>query len=93
MSWASGRCLELAVVTLIVYFILVVLVFLFATQNMETVPVHLIAGRPFEVPLIVVVGMSFFAGFAAAIFGVVLRALKGGKTKTGSSVTNVRRGF
>lgn len=79
-------------VTLVVYLILVVLVILFATQNMETVPVHLIAGRPFEVPLIVVVGMSFFAGFAAAIFGVVFRALKGGRPRGGSSVTNVRRG-
>lgn len=73
------------------YLIIGLMIFLFASQNLEIVPVYLFAGRPLEMPLIAVVGFSFFAGFVSAILGVIRRAFKGGGRKTKSSLANSRR--
>ncbi len=63
--------------TLLVYLFLVVLIVLFAVQNMTPVPVYFfVAGQPIEVPLIIVVGLAFFIGFVTAILGVIRKALK-----------------
>jgi uncharacterized integral membrane protein len=78
-------------VRLIVYFFAVASLVIFASQNLETVPVYMIAGGPFNVPLIVVIALSFFVGFAAAIVGVIFRAVKGGnRTKALPSVPSRR---
>ncbi|GAB6051959.1 hypothetical protein JCM17960_07790 [Magnetospira thiophila] len=62
--------------TLLIYLFLVVGIVLFASQNLDMVQVHLIAGNPVEVPLIVVIGLSFFIGFVTAIFSVIIRTLR-----------------
>ncbi|CCQ72993.1 lipopolysaccharide assembly protein LapA domain-containing protein [Magnetospira sp. QH-2] len=62
--------------TLVIYMVLVIGIVLFASQNLDMVSVHLIAGNPVEVPLIVVVGLSFFVGFVTAIFSVIIKTLR-----------------
>ncbi len=61
---------------LVFYLFMVVLIVLFASQNLEVVQVHMIAGQPMDVPLIVVIGISFFVGFVSAILGVIRKAMK-----------------
>ena len=63
-------------VTLLIYMIVGALIVLFASQNLEAVVVHLIAGRPIDVPLIVVIGVSFVVGFISAILGVIRKVTK-----------------
>ncbi len=58
------------------------LVVLFASQNLEIVPVYVFTGAAIEVPLIMVVGVSFFAGFVAAIIGVIQKAIRRNKRKS-----------
>ena len=77
--------------TLILYMTVGGLLFLFVFQNLEIVPIQLIIGPPLEAPLIVIVGISFFAGFAVAILGVIVRTVKGGR-KARSVTIAQRRG-
>lgn len=77
---------------IIFYLLIVALIVIFATQNMDTVPVYLIAGRPVEVPLFLVIVMSFIFGYAFALFVVIMRAAKGSFRKKGRGMTDVGRG-
>ena len=54
---------------------------MFASQNTGSVAVFVIAGGPLELPLIAVIAISFFAGFAAAILGVIQKAIRRKKRK------------
>ncbi len=63
------------------YFLLTVLIVIFATQNMESVLIYLVFSPPLELPLIVVVGVSFFIGYAFCLFNVILRATRGRSVK------------
>ncbi|MEE8392955.1 MAG: LapA family protein [Rhodospirillales bacterium] len=68
-------------------------IIIFASQNLEIVRVYLIAGSPVEVPLIVVVGISFLAGFVFAILSVIRKVVRGGGKRTGTSTMDSRRGM
>ncbi len=61
---------------MIVYLIIGALVVLFASQNLEIVPVYIFTGAAIEVPLIMIVTVSFFAGFLTAIIGVIQKAIR-----------------
>nr|CAX83792.1 conserved uncharacterized protein [uncultured bacterium] len=78
---------------LFLYLIFTLLIILFATQNLDPVPVYVITGRPLAVPLIAIVGISFFLGFMTAIFGVIVKAARGGGRRTGTSLMDPRRGL
>ncbi len=78
---------------LFLYLIAGAVIIIFASQNLEMVSVYLIAGTPIEAPLIVVVGISFFAGFVFAILAVIRKAIRGNQKRTGTSVMNSRRGM
>ena len=67
---------------MIVYMIIGAMVVLFASQNLEIVPVYIFTGAAIEVPLIMVVTVSFFAGFLAAIIGVIQKAIRRHKLKS-----------
>ncbi|MBF0093071.1 MAG: LapA family protein [Alphaproteobacteria bacterium] len=66
--------------TYIVYVIFVGLVVLFATENLHVVPFYFLIS--FEAPLVLIVGIAFFVGFAAAVLGVLLQAVRQRKKKT-----------
>ena len=68
----------------IVYVIFVGLVVLFATQNLHVVPFYFL--MTFQAPLVLIVGIAFFVGFAAAIFGVLLQAVRQRKKKTSTAM-------
>ena len=68
----------------IFYFLLIVAIGIFASQNMDMVPVYLLVGPPVEVPLIVVVVMAFIVGYGFALLAVVFRAAKGGRRRSAS---------
>ena len=65
---------------LIIYLVVVGLMIIFASQNLDIVTVYLVAGSPIQLPLIVIIGMSFFFGFVFAILTVIRRALWGRKS-------------
>ncbi|MBF0560741.1 MAG: LapA family protein [Alphaproteobacteria bacterium] len=62
------------------YVLFVGLVVIFASQNLHVVPVYFLIS--FQAPLVLVVGVSFFIGFSAAILGVLLQAVKRRKKRT-----------
>ena len=83
---------------LILYLVAAAAIIIFASQNLEVVRVYLIAGRPIEVPLIVVIGISFFIGYVFAILTVIRKAVRrGGKRndskRSGVSAMDQRRGM
>ncbi len=67
---------------MIVYLIIGALVVLFASQNLEIVPVYIFTGAAIEVPLIMIVTVSFFAGFLTAIIGVIQKAIRRNQRKS-----------
>ncbi len=66
---------------MIVYLIIGALVVLFASQNLEIVPVYIFTGSAIEVPLIMIVAVSFLAGFVTAIISVIRKAIQRHKRK------------
>ena len=66
---------------MIAYLIVGALVVLFASQNLEIVPVYIFTGSAIEVPLIMIVAVSFLAGFVTAIIGVIRKAIQRHKRK------------
>ena len=61
---------------MLLYLVIVTLIIIFASQNLDDVNVYLIAGRPAQLPLFLVIGLSFFSGFAMAILTVIRRAIR-----------------
>jgi uncharacterized integral membrane protein len=61
---------------IVVYFLVVAVMIIFASQNMDVVTVYVVAGSPIQIPLIVVIGMSFFGGFIFALMTVIRKAVK-----------------
>ncbi|MEG3620327.1 LapA family protein [Magnetovibrio sp. PR-2] len=66
------------------YLAFVILMVVFASQNLTNVTVYLLAGSPIQIPLILVIGMSFFIGFAFAILTVIRRAIRKPKREEGT---------
>ncbi|MBF0255887.1 MAG: LapA family protein [Gammaproteobacteria bacterium] len=56
-----------AVVSLFV----IVTMLIFASQNMEEAEIHVVAGRPQHVPLILIIAVSFVSGYAMAILSFI----------------------
>ena len=76
---------------LIFYLVVTATAVLFASQNLGAVPVHMVAGRPLEVPLIVLVGISFLAGYLTAILTVIRKAIKGKPRRPATTSLDVHR--
>ncbi len=58
----------------IISLIIVILLIIFASQNMGQVSVHVVMGRPVEVPMILIIAVSFILGYATALFTFVIKA-------------------
>ncbi len=67
---------------MIIYLIIGAFAMLFASQNLEIVPVYIFTGGVIEVPLIMVVTVSFFAGFVTAIIGIIQKAIRRNKSNS-----------
>jgi uncharacterized integral membrane protein len=61
---------------ILAYFIVIIVLIVFATQNMEPVTIYLVVGPPVAVPLIVAIVLAFIFGYAFALFGLLLGAAK-----------------
>jgi uncharacterized integral membrane protein len=61
---------------ILAYLIVVIVLIVFATQNMQPVTIYLVAGPPVAVPLIVVIVLAFIFGYAFALFALLLGAAK-----------------
>ncbi len=57
------------------------LALLFVSQNLDTVEISLVVGRPVEAPLALVIAAAFLAGFAAGIGVVLERRFRRNKTR------------
>ncbi len=47
------------------------LALLFVSQNLETVEISLVMGRPVEAPLALILGVAFLGGFVAGIAAIL----------------------
>jgi len=81
------------VLRLIIFLIFFAVIALFTSQNLETVPVNLIAGPAIDAPLIVIIGISFIAGFAFAMLAVIRRAIRRGGKRNGALADGPRLGM
>ena len=48
---------------------------------------------PLEVPLVVLMGISFFAGFAVAVLGVIRKSIKGRNRRAANMALDLRRQY
>ena len=71
---------------MIFYMFIGVMVVLFASQNLEIVRLYIFTGAEIQVPLIMVIFISFFAGFLTAIIGVIQKAFRRNKLKNNNMV-------
>ena len=69
----------LKVLRILAYLTVVLVLLVFATQNMQPVTVYLVAGPPLEIPLIVAVALAFITGYGFALFGLLLGAARGSR--------------
>ena len=60
----------------VVMLVLIVLLMIFSSQNMEDAQIHAVAGRPFSIPLILIIAGSFIAGYATALFTFIIKQSK-----------------
>ncbi|MBT3404186.1 MAG: hypothetical protein HOL04_09390 [Gammaproteobacteria bacterium] len=60
----------------VVMLIFIVLLLIFSSQNMEHAEIHAVAGRPFSVPLILIIAGAFVAGYATALFTFIMKQSK-----------------
>ncbi|MEO5338017.1 MAG: hypothetical protein H7841_14165 [Magnetospirillum sp. WYHS-4] len=77
---------------LISYFVFAVLFVLLTVQNLEPVTAYLLIGRPVEVPLAVVVILSFLAGCIVTVLTVVRKAVKRGGRRQETKLPLPRQG-
>ncbi|HIJ21595.1 MAG: LapA family protein [Gammaproteobacteria bacterium] len=59
---------------LVLIFILLLLIF--SSQNMEHAAIHVVTGRPLQVPLILIIAGAFVAGYATALFTFIMKESK-----------------
>ena len=58
----------------VISLIIVILLIIFASQNMEDVSIHVVMGSPVEIPMILIIAVSFILGYATALFTFVMKA-------------------
>ena len=56
----------------VISLIVIITMLIFVAQNMEETEIHIVAGRPASVPLILIIAISFVSGYALAILSFVL---------------------
>ncbi len=56
--------------------IFIVLLLIFSSQNLEHAEIHAVAGRPFKLPLILIIAGSFIAGYATALISFIMKQSK-----------------
>ncbi len=57
------------------------LALLFVSQNLDTVEISLVMGRPVEAPLALVIAAAFLAGFATGIAVILERRFRRNRSK------------
>ncbi|MEI8397492.1 MAG: LapA family protein [Rhodospirillaceae bacterium] len=57
------------------------LALLFVSQNLDTVEISLVMGRPVEAPLALVIAAAFLAGFVTGIGAILERRFRRNRTK------------
>ena len=71
---------------MIFYLILGAVAVFFASQNLEIVRLYIFTGAEIQVPLIMVIFVSFFAGFLTAVVGVIQKAFRRNKLKNNNMI-------
>ena len=60
----------------VVVLIFILLLVIFSSQNMEHAEIHVVAGRPLQLPLILIIAGAFIAGYATALFTFIIKQSK-----------------
>jgi uncharacterized integral membrane protein len=62
------------VIRAVIYLLIVVLMLLFASQNLAPVELHIFIGAPLGVPLVLLLAIAFVAGYALALLSFIITA-------------------
>jgi uncharacterized integral membrane protein len=65
----------------VVSLIIVILLVIFASQNMDHAEVNMVMGSPTKVPLILIIAGAFIAGYATALITFVMSATRKKKAR------------
>lgn len=76
-------------IKLFIGFIFAIVFLIFASQNMTDINIHLLVGRPIEVPVIVLVFSSFMCGVVVSLFFTIVGKSKRKKKKVEEIETTV----
>lgn len=49
---------------------------IFSSQNMDEAEIHMVAGNPLQIPLILIIAGAFIAGYATALFVFIMKQTK-----------------
>ncbi|MBT7307646.1 MAG: LapA family protein [Gammaproteobacteria bacterium] len=60
----------------VVVLIFILLLLIFSSQNMEHASIHVVTGRPLQIPLILIIAGAFVAGYATALFTFIMKQSK-----------------
>lgn len=60
----------------VISLIIVILLLIFASQNMDTVNVTVVTGKPVTIPLIMIIAISFVTGYAVATLSFIVMTTK-----------------
>ncbi len=60
----------------VVVLIFILMLLIFSSQNMEHAEIHMVAGNPLQVPLILIIAGAFIAGYATALFTFIMKQSK-----------------
>jgi uncharacterized integral membrane protein len=57
----------------VVVLIFILMLLIFSSQNMEEAKIHMVAGNPLHIPLILIIAGAFIAGYATALFVFIMK--------------------
>ncbi len=60
----------------IVVLIFILMLLIFSSQNMDEAEIHMVAGNPLQIPLILIIAGAFIAGYATALFTFIMKQSK-----------------
>lgn len=66
---------------LVAAFFIIILLVIFASQNLDPIMVRFVFGSAVNVPLIIVIIGAFVAGYALALFSFIIRLSKRNRNK------------
>ncbi|QEP43978.1 hypothetical protein D5085_13130 [Ectothiorhodospiraceae bacterium BW-2] len=65
--------------------IVIIVLLIFASQNMEEAEIHVVTGKPMAIPMILIIAVSFICGYAVAMFSCIIITARKRKSRDGDN--------